>query len=108
MARFGSLRRSKRRARGVEACDDGNLLDEDASPKRLRSAGCGDGSALLWEACDDGNQVQTRTPAPMAAPLPAAGTRSFKRAKKPATTATGSTKTAARTLAAPTSAGTPF
>jgi cysteine-rich repeat protein len=42
--------------RGVEACDDGNLLDNDACVGNCVSAVCGD--TFVWEdheQCDDGN-----------------------------------------------------
>ena len=90
---------------GYEACDDGNLLDEDACTNAC-AARCGDGIRALWEACDDGNQVNTDACTDGCA-LPAARRLVFE-GEEAATTATGSTKTAARARAAPTSAATPF
>ena len=49
---------------GVEACDDGNQIDEDVCTNACSVARCGDGIRRQdlaedvegYEACDDGNQ----------------------------------------------------
>ena len=43
---------------GVEACDDGNKVDNDACRNTCVAAVCGDGVVQVGvEACDDGNKV---------------------------------------------------
>ena len=44
----------------VEACDDGNQIDEDECTNACQAAQCGDGIVYMgMEACDDGNSIQT-------------------------------------------------
>jgi cysteine-rich repeat protein len=42
---------------GLEACDDGNDVPDDACTSQCTAAACGDGILQAGEACDDGNQV---------------------------------------------------
>ena len=45
-------------AQGIEACDDGNLVQTDACLVNCEAARCGDGFVQAGaESCDDGNQV---------------------------------------------------
>ena len=43
---------------GVEACDDGNQIDDDDCPNNCAPPVCGDG-IVQDEACDDGNNIDT-------------------------------------------------
>lgn len=46
---------------GVEACDDGNAVDDDACTNACTTPTCGDGilQTMLGEACDDGNNTNS-------------------------------------------------
>lgn len=44
---------------GVEGCDDGNLVDDDACTNLCALASCGDGVLQPGEACDDGDLDDT-------------------------------------------------
>jgi cysteine-rich repeat protein len=45
---------------GIEACDDGNLLDGDECSSLCTIPGCGDGVIdPMTETCDDGNAINT-------------------------------------------------
>ena len=44
----------------MEACDDGNTIDEDACLNARQLARCGDGVVQEGiEACDDGNDIES-------------------------------------------------
>lgn len=42
---------------GVEACDDGNAIDDDGCSNSCQRTACGDGVVQPSEECDDGNTV---------------------------------------------------
>ncbi len=44
---------------GVEACDDGNKVDDDACSNACALKDCGDGMIQPGEQCDDGNAIET-------------------------------------------------
>ncbi|MBM3525087.1 MAG: DUF4215 domain-containing protein, partial [Alphaproteobacteria bacterium] len=41
-----------------EACDDGNLVDDDGCDSNCTATACGNGILTMGEACDDGNLVE--------------------------------------------------